>query len=396
MLNSELKQSEYNVTAGMPISRDRLLEGLVTGSIDESMLEKYRELYGLDFPWKTYHVGLVDAGSGAADDEQVDSIKGLVRSYVCDNFYGYVFFVSGYIGILFRNISLLSIPRILRVLQDKVRSSFGITVTISMGSSVDALNLIPGSYLHAYRLLEQKFLYGHKQLVIRIEEGSGVCDAEAAEPMDINLGRLPEDLYHAMDSGNIVAVNNILEETKNWQIRHMLAEGAIRQNYVKLYLAVLNWLDAGGESAGVFSNEKQAVQAEINEKASLQELHGFMKFKLLSISESMTHSNPESLTERVKNYIDRNYQGEIRLENLAFLFNYNSTYLGKLFKSRTGQYFNTYLDQVRIEKAKLLLKEGFKVYQVVERVGINDTDYFHKKFKKYTGLSPTAFKGKGQ
>jgi len=57
--------------------------------------------------------------------------------------------------------------------------------------------------------------------------------------------------------------------------------------------------------------------------------------------------------KRILDYIDRNYAEDIKLEMLAYLFNYNATYLGKLFKSHIGQYFNTYLDYVRIEKAKL-------------------------------------------
>ena len=98
--------------------------------------------------------------------------------------------------------------------------------------------------------------------------------------------------------------------------------------------------------------------------------------------------------KRILDYIDKNYAGEIKLESLASMFNYNCNYLGKLFKTKTGMYFNTYLDHVRIEKAKQLLGQGFKVYQVVEKVGICDINYFYRKFKKYTGACPSAFKGK--
>jgi two-component system response regulator YesN len=89
-----------------------------------------------------------------------------------------------------------------------------------------------------------------------------------------------------------------------------------------------------------------------------------------------------------------NYYKDLKLEVLSSLFNYNSAYLGKLFKSSTGKYFNTYLDLVRIEKAKQFLKEGLKVYQVAPKVGYNDIDYFSVKFKKYVGVSPSSYKGK--
>ena len=98
---------------------------------------------------------------------------------------------------------------------------------------------------------------------------------------------------------------------------------------------------------------------------------------------------------QIKKLIDfthRNYHENLKLEALAELFNYNSAYLGKLFKNYTGQYFNTYLDQVRMENAKTYLTQGLKVYRVAERVGYSNVDYFHHKFKKYVGMSPSKFR----
>lgn len=86
-------------------------------------------------------------------------------------------------------------------------------------------------------------------------------------------------------------------------------------------------------------------------------------------------------------FIQRNPGENLKLEVLAEVFNYNSSYLGKLFKNHTGEYFNAFLDKVRMEKAKELLDEGLKVHQVAARVGYANVDYFHGKFKKYVGES---------
>jgi two-component system response regulator YesN len=74
------------------------------------------------------------------------------------------------------------------------------------------------------------------------------------------------------------------------------------------------------------------------------------------------------------------------------MLNYSTAYLGQLFKNKTGEYFNTYLDRVRIQKAKELLGQGMKVYEAAERVGYTSVNYFHSKFKKYEGRSPSDFK----
>ncbi len=90
--------------------------------------------------------------------------------------------------------------------------------------------------------------------------------------------------------------------------------------------------------------------------------------------------------------IQRNYRDNLKLEKIGEMLNYNSAYLGKLFKNATGENFKTYLDKVRIERAKSLLGQGMKVYQVAEQVGYASVDYFHAKFRKYEGMSPSAYK----
>lgn len=68
-----------------------------------------------------------------------------------------------------------------------------------------------------------------------------------------------------------------------------------------------------------------------------------------------------------------------------------------MFKNEVGENFNTYLDKVRIKEAKtLLLGEQLKVYEVSEKVGYKNIDYFHSKFKKYVGMSPMNYKKKSE
>jgi two-component system response regulator YesN len=92
-------------------------------------------------------------------------------------------------------------------------------------------------------------------------------------------------------------------------------------------------------------------------------------------------------------YIDHNYPENITLENIAPLFGYNSSYLGKIFSKRMGVNFNTYLDGIRIEHSKqLLLADKTQVYKIAELVGYRNVDYFHIKFKKNTGITPAEFR----
>ena len=64
-------------------------------------------------------------------------------------------------------------------------------------------------------------------------------------------------------------------------------------------------------------------------------------------------------------------------------------YLSKLFKRATGDNFSKYLEKIRVEKAKKLLKAGEKVSDVAAKVGYNSPQVFRRAYKRYYGCIPS-------
>ena len=137
--------------------------------------------------------------------------------------------------------------------------------------------------------------------------------------------------------------------------------------------------------------------ASIGETSNLFDIIEALKSTLCELSCTHFGRTTKSTMERVVQYIRSNYSRELRLEQLANIFGYNSAYLGKVFHQYTGENFNNYLDRIRITEAKrLLLLDEYKVYEVAEMVGYSNINYFHNKFKKYVGISPLSFKRQGR
>lgn len=138
-----------------------------------------------------------------------------------------------------------------------------------------------------------------------------------------------------------------------------------------------------------------SVMILIEEKYYLYEIIEFLKEQFEMWMHFVGYASGENVLDEVLHYIQHNYQKNLKLETLAQLFGYNSSYLGRLFTKKLNVNFNAYLDQVRIAKAKELLDDGsLKVYEIAERVGYNNVDYFHRKFKKYEGTSPAEYRKK--
>jgi len=98
---------------------------------------------------------------------------------------------------------------------------------------------------------------------------------------------------------------------------------------------------------------------------------------------------------RIIEYIDKNFDKPVNLNELADKFHLNSVYVCQLFKQKTGVNFIHYINGLRIEKARYLLETtDLSVEQISEQVGINSANYFVRLFKKTTGQTVTQYRKK--
>ena len=106
-----------------------------------------------------------------------------------------------------------------------------------------------------------------------------------------------------------------------------------------------------------------------------------------------TQENIDSIIYEVKQYIDQNYSSSLSLDSLAAQVHLSPSYFSKLFKREMGENLSTYIQNTRIERAKILLRTtDKKAYEIAEEVGIYDPVYFSKIFKKATGLKPREYR----
>ena len=110
--------------------------------------------------------------------------------------------------------------------------------------------------------------------------------------------------------------------------------------------------------------------------------------KYLKTESSQGHRSIRDLLE----YIDLHYQEDIGLNELAARARMNTAYLSVLFKAEVGVSFVKYLTDLRLKKAKALLKEGYKVKEVSDLVGYSNYRYFCDIFKKHIGQTPQEYK----
>src|SRR5262249_31983022 len=95
-------------------------------------------------------------------------------------------------------------------------------------------------------------------------------------------------------------------------------------------------------------------------------------------------------------YVEENLQSPISRASVARTFALTPNHVSRLFHREGNTRFIDYLTQVRIERAKFMLREyasGLK--EIAAHCGFRDVSYFCRVFNRLTKITPTEFRLRG-
>ena len=110
-----------------------------------------------------------------------------------------------------------------------------------------------------------------------------------------------------------------------------------------------------------------------------------------------TLSRPAPFVKRERiapafNYIINNFTKPISNEELAYLCQISTVYFRKLFFEVYGTSPINYINNLRIKKAKEMLRSDYSsITDIALSLGYNNIYEFSKAFKKHTGVSPKQY-----
>ncbi len=263
---------------------------------------------------------------------------------------------------------------------------------LAYGKCVHTEEEIPQSYRQAHELLNRRFFCDQAQHTIGYDALPDLQDQAA-----IINGELLEEYSSALLKLIQSFNRNMLAEALS-ALQQRLYNASDSIDDIKLFLAGLylnireNMIHLYSKFSTAFGGNTDAIKF-INSRYYLYEIILFLSEQFEAMMSAIGNSSRDSVLDDILHYINHNYAGNITLENIAPLFGYNSSYLGRIFSKKVGENFNSYVDHIRIEHSKeLLLQDDDKVYSIAEKVGYRNPDYFHIKFKKYVGMSPAEYR----
>lgn len=268
---------------------------------------------------------------------------------------------------------------------------------LTYGRQVYSLNDIHLSYEDSAELLKYRFFCTHEQHVLEYRELKKISSCPPHEsflqPDEKLLDYFVNTFIGYTESFNRKMISFTMSKLEALFLQSNYDIMYIKLFFIDLYLQVREKINNSYSSSEIPFKSNSFIIDYIYNRNFLYEITDFLSAQFEMIIASIRSPSSDIIMDDVLFYINHNYTGNIKLESIAKLFGYNNAYLGKIFHKTVGQSFNSYVDQKRIEYSKhLILENRLKIYEIAKEVGYKNVDYFHKKFKKYVGKSPSEYK----
>ena len=253
----------------------------------------------------------------------------------------------------------------------------------------DKNTYIENGYLSASKKTENSFIDTHFHNFYEMEfiiSGKGTYTVDGIEyniesgdlffltPLDFHYVDIKDaELYNVMFSGDICNQDFLLRLTRNSPV----------------------FLKTSDDSKQFFEVMLNELCSDTSTKEYSIALLDAIIAKLNIETQNNESLKDDSVINIAELYIMNNFRNELTLNDAAKHVSLSPTYFSRLFKEKKGINFKTYLNNMRFEYAKNLLKStDMTIMQVCIECGFNDYPNFIRRFRQYSGDYPAQYRNK--
>ncbi|THF77113.1 helix-turn-helix domain-containing protein [Cohnella fermenti] len=287
----------------------------------------------------------------------------------------------------------LHLKEAIRGVQSFLKRYFKLTLSVGIGDLVYGRKNVQHSYTSAQQYVKYRLIYGTEAIldaaVIRSHLLSQISYPVASE----------KKIIEGVQARHEVAIKAGIDD-----FIALAASGSCNQFVaysLQLLLSLLKSFEYLQSMPEHNFNDYLDAVTSIEEAEHLEEIRGVFESYCAEICVLIEQRNNwqqaqkhNKVMEQVQTFIQENYaEPNLSLELVAGFSGLSSSYLGKLFKSSTGQSFSEYLNHTRLERAsQLLVSTDATAAKISESVGMYNISYFSTLFKKKYGVSPSVYR----
>ena len=263
-----------------------------------------------------------------------------------------------------------------------------LSIHVGIGDIASSLLHTNDSYLSALESVSY-CIYQTKQ---KIFDSSII--SHTATPVISPNPKINQELVDAIFRGNIDDLNRLLHD-----FFHSLFYVEIPPpNYIR-GMCIFLMIEVQNSLSNYLDEIKQLFfdipYTEINKLESFREIREWITNKFTCYAEFMkknASSAKDPIIQQAKAYINDNIYNKIKAENVAAHVGLSENYFTVYFKEKTNENFKTYVQNLKMKKAKEHLKTtNIMISELSSMLGYEDYRSFNRAFKKDTGMTPSEY-----
>lgn len=394
-----------------PVLREKFLKDLISGNVfNEREIEKSFKIHNITLPHNDLiclevRIENIEIYNNYTNDDIYmlnSSVINIIEEIVLNYGIGYaccsephLYTVICSIGIDDSASSIYnSIYQLAKDMKEFLKHSMNLTVSI--GISDIHLNYIEikHAYKEAWEAIGDSFTYPAGSIIM-YNEIKGPNSNNAGIPLEEELN----GLENSLQAYNLCGIQKAFDRLT----QRIIESNSVSKKYINGVCHILIFV------VNVFIKNNNLIPEEIwgkdqnsyNQVGYLKNLDDFIGWIKKINNNIITIINQEKgsnvIILKAKQFIYNNFCENISLEVVSQHLDLSSSYFSSLFSKATGENFIDYVTNLRINLAKeLLLSAKYKVYEISEMVGYDNSHYFSRIFKKVVGVSPLDFKAHNQ
>jgi YesN/AraC family two-component response regulator len=289
--------------------------------------------------------------------------------------------------------SLTDLERIANEAKQFLQDHFNMTMTIAISGIHEMLPGISQAYMESLEALEYKVVMGSTS-IIKYEDIKNT----AVNTVSYNYNMQTEQkLINLVKASDYESARDLINEIFTVNLmRSFLSVGMVRCLMMDLVCTMTKTMDEiGGNTDRAFFEKLNPVEMLLKcetvtdmKKSMLKVLRSFCDY----IGEKKKSHNVK-LKEELLQYLGSSYyEAEMNIETVAAHFSMNPVYLSRFFKEQMGESMLDYINKLRLEKAKQLLRDRRdNIGDIALKSGFYNHGTFIRIFKKYEGITPKGY-----
>lgn len=273
-----------------------------------------------------------------------------------------------------------------------INETLHVTVSVGISAVADSLQGASKCYIQAVYAVRCKFFTG-KESILYYDDVSGA----ASDPQIYLDNSFVKSLDNLLRTGTAdlleLQIDTFFDQLL--QSRPMDVDQC-RSEMLCMLVMCFDRLTSNDPPNQAIFLQKYNFFRSILSAETLEEIKNLFISILLDLKNyrtTKTVTDRQFIVDKVMKYLEAHYSETVTLSDVAKDVYLSPAYLSTLISSETGNTLIDILNSLRIRKAiKLMEQSSMKNYQIAERVGFKEPQYFSVVFKKYTGLSPSEYR----